>query len=141
MRDIESATLRRLTVRLVPLLMALYFVSASPPSIISGFKKTFGVQLSLLQVGLITAVPYTIAAVAMFFWSRHADRHREHVWHVAAPLLLGGAAIPLALYLGHPVAVMVPVTLAAVGIYSALPVFWALPSRFLTGAAAAGGSP
>jgi hypothetical protein len=60
---------------------------------------------------------------------------------VAAPLLPGGAAIPLALHLGHPVAVMVPVTLAAVGIYSALPVFWALPSRFLTGAAAAGGSP
>lgn len=45
----------------------------------------------------------------------------------------------MALYLRHPVAVMVPVTFAAIGIYSALPVFWALPSKFLTGAAAAGG--
>jgi nitrate/nitrite transporter NarK len=34
---------------------------------------------------------------------------------------------------------MVLVTIAAIGIFSALPVFWALPSRFLTGAAAAGG--
>jgi nitrate/nitrite transporter NarK len=34
---------------------------------------------------------------------------------------------------------MVPVTIAAMGIFAALPVFWALPSRFLAGAAAAGG--
>jgi nitrate/nitrite transporter NarK len=34
---------------------------------------------------------------------------------------------------------MVLVTIAAIGIFSALPVFWALPSLFLTGAAAAGG--
>lgn len=65
--------------------------------------------------------------------------HREHVWHVAIPLLIGGLAIPVALYLRHPIAVMVPVTIAAMGIFAALPVFWALPSRFLAGAAAAGG--
>lgn len=117
----------------------LYALAFFLPSIIAGFRETFGVQLSLIQVGLITAVPYTFAAAAMFFWSRRADRRREYVWHVALPLALGALTIPVALYLRHPVAVMVPVTLAAVGIYSALPVFWALPSKFLTGAAAAGG--
>ena len=117
----------------------LYALAFFLPSIISGFKQMFGVQLSLLQVGLITAVPYVFAAVAMFLWSRHADRTREHVWHVAWPLLAGGLAIPVALYLHHPIAVMALVTVAAMGIYSALPVFWALPSRFLAGSAAAGG--
>lgn len=117
----------------------LYALAFFLPSIIAGFKKTFGLQLSLIEVGLITAIPYAFGAAAMFLWSRHADRTREHVWHVAIPLLLGGLAIPVALYLGHPIAVMVPVTLAAIGVFSALPVFWALPSRFLTGAAAAGG--
>lgn len=117
----------------------LYALAFFLPSIVAGFKKTFGVQLSLVQVGLITAVPYAFGAVAMYLWSRHADRTREHVWHVAIPLLAGGVAIPVALYLNHPIAVMVPVTIAAMGIFSALPVFWALPSRFLTGAAAAGG--
>ena len=34
---------------------------------------------------------------------------------------------------------MVLVVIAAMGIFSALPVFWALPSRFLAGTAAAGG--
>ena len=118
----------------------LYALAFFLPSIIAGFKKTFGLQLSLIEVGLITAIPYAFGAAAMFLWSRHADRTREHVWHVAIPLLLGGLAIPVALYLGHPIAVMVPVTLAAIGVFSALPVFWALPSRFLTGAAAAGES-
>lgn len=117
----------------------LYALAFFLPSIIAGFKKTFGVQLSIVQVGLITAIPYLFAAMAMFLWSRHADRVREHVWHVAIPLLIGGLAIPVALYLGHPVAVMIPVIIAAMGVYGALPVFWALPSRFLTGAAAAGG--
>ena len=117
----------------------LYALAFFLPSIVAGFKKTLGVQLSLLQVGFITAVPYVFGAVAMFLWSRHADRTREHVWHVAIPLLLGGLAIPVALYLRHPVAVMVPVVIAAMGIFAALPVFWALPSRFLTGAAAAAG--
>lgn len=117
----------------------LYALAFFLPSIVAGFRKTFGVQLSLLRVGFITAVPYVFGAVAMFLWSRHADRTREHVWHVAIPLLLGGLAIPMALYLRHPVAVMVPVVIAAMGIFAALPVFWALPSRFLTGAAAAAG--
>ncbi len=117
----------------------LYALAFFLPSIVAGFGTTFGVRLSLVQVGLITAIPYTFGAVAMFLWSRHADRHREHVWHVAIPLLLGGVAIPAALYLRHPVAALIPVILAAVGIFAALPVFWALPSRFLTGAAAAGG--
>ncbi len=117
----------------------LYALAFFLPSIIAGFKQTFGVQLSLVQVGLITAIPYLFGAIAMFLWSRHADRTREHVWHVAIPLLLGGLAIPVALYLRHPIAVLVPVVIAAMGIFCALPVFWALPSRFLTGAAAAGG--
>lgn len=117
----------------------LYALAFFLPTIVAGFRKTFGMQLSILQVGLITAIPYLFAALAMFLWSRHADRTGEHVWHVAIPLVLGGLAIPVALYLQHPVAVMIPVIIAAMGVFSALPIFWTLPPRFLTGAAAAGG--
>ncbi len=138
-RTLRSPRVWALAVVYFGIAYGLYALAFFLPSIVAGFKQTFGVQLSLIQVGLITAVPYTVAAVAMFFWSRHADRRHEYVWHVALPLALGGLAIPVALYLRHPVAVMVPVTLAAVGIYSALPVFWALPSKFLTGTAAAAG--
>jgi MFS family permease len=116
----------------------LYALAFFLPSIISGFNETFGVELSIVHVGLITAIPYACASVTMYFWSRHGDRTREHVWHVAIPMLAGGLAIPVALYLGSPVLVMIPVVITASGVFSAIPSFWALPSRFLTGAAAAG---
>ena len=112
----------------------LYALAFFLPSIIADMK-----QLSIVQIGLITAIPYSFAAAAMYLWSRHADRHREHVWHVAVPRAVGGAAIPAALYLGSPVLALVPMIITAAGVYSAIPSFWALPSRFLTGAAAAGG--
>lgn len=117
----------------------LYALSFFLPSIVSGFQKTFGMTLSIVQVGLITSIPYLFAAVAMYLWSLHADHRREHVWHVAIPLAVGGLAIPIALYLNSPLLVMIPVTITAMGVFSAIPSFWALPSRFLTGVAAAGG--
>jgi D-galactonate transporter len=109
------------------------------PTIIKGFQQQYGLKLSVVQTGLVTAVPYVIGAVVMVFWARHGDRTGERTWHVAAPALIGGLAIPIALYLGNPWAAMVAVTICAVGVCAALPTFWALPSNFLSGAAAAGG--
>ncbi|MDQ6716495.1 MAG: MFS transporter, partial [Actinomycetota bacterium] len=78
-------------------------------------------------------------AVAMIVWARHGDRTKERVWHVAGPLILGGIAIPITLYLGSPLAAMIAVSVCAIGIMAFLPSFWALPTTFLTGAAAASG--
>ncbi|MEW2499705.1 MULTISPECIES: MFS transporter [unclassified Amycolatopsis] len=109
------------------------------PTIVSGFGAQFGTKLSVTQSGLVTAIPYVIAAVVMVFWARHGDRTGERKWHVALPMILGGVAIPIALYLGNPYAAMVAVTICAVGVCCALPTFWTLPSNFLSGTAAAGG--
>ncbi len=117
----------------------LYALGFFLPTIIAGFGQEFGTKLSTVQAGLVTAVPYVIGAVVMVFWARHGDRTRERKWHVALPMIVGGVAIPVALYLGNPYAAMVAVTVCAVGVCAALPTFWALPSTFLSGAAAAGG--
>lgn len=117
----------------------LYAVSFFLPTIVAGFAQTFHTTYSLFETGLIVAIPYAVGAVAMVFWSRHSDRTGERVWHVAAPTLLGAVCIPVALYLHSPFAVMAAVTLTAIGIFSALPVFWYLPTTFLTGVGAAAG--
>ena len=117
----------------------LYALSFFLPTIISGFQEQFGVKYSLVQVGLITAIPYALGAVAMVLWARHGDRTRERSWHVAIPAFVGGLAIPIALYLQNPALVMVAVSICAIGVCCALPTFWTLPTAFLTGAAAAGG--
>jgi MFS family permease len=117
----------------------LYALSFFLPTIVAGFAQTFHTTYSLFETGLIVAVPFAVAAVAMVGWSRHSDRTGERVWHVAAPMLLGAVSIPVALYLQSPFAVMVAVTLTAIGIFSALPVFWYLPTTFLSGVGAAAG--
>ncbi|WP_280428837.1 MFS transporter [Nocardia brasiliensis] len=117
----------------------LYALGFFLPTIINGFQEQYGTHYSVVQRGLINAVPYVIGAVVMVLWSRHGDRAGERAWHVALPALVGGLAIPVALYLGNPFAAMAAVTVCAVGVLAALPTFWALPSTFLSGAAAAAG--
>ncbi|MGB0971129.1 MAG: MFS transporter [Mycobacterium sp.] len=136
-RALTSARVWTLALIIFGIAYGVYTLAFFLPSIISGFQTTFGVGYSIVEVGLITAIPYTFAAVAMYFWSRHADRTGEHVWHVAIPAFVGGLAIPAALYLNSPVLVMIPVVITAMAIFSAIPCLWALPSHFLTGTAAA----
>ncbi|GAB49794.1 MFS transporter [Mobilicoccus pelagius] len=117
----------------------LYALSFFLPTIIAGFSETFDTTFTLMQIGLITAVPFAFGAVAMVLWSHHGDRTGERVWHVAIPLFIGGVTIPGALYLDSPFTTMAAITLCCMCICSALPTFWPLPTTFLSGAAAAGG--
>ncbi|GAA4839220.1 MFS transporter [Actinomycetospora corticicola] len=120
----------------------LYALGFFLPTIVAGFEQQFGTKLSVVERGAVTAIPYVVAAVAMVLWGRRADTARtvrSTAWYVAAPALVGGIAIPIALYLRSPWTAMAAVTVCAVGVCAALGPFWALPSRFLTGAAAAGG--
>ncbi|NIL84710.1 putative tartrate transporter [Rhodococcus fascians] len=117
----------------------LYSLSFFLPSIVAGFKKTFDTDFSLVTTGLIVAVPFAVGALAMVLWSRHSDRAGERTWHVAIPTLIGAVSIPVALYMDSPFTTMIAVTVNAVGVFCALPVFWYLPSAFLTGAGAAAG--
>ncbi|MBF6146574.1 MFS transporter [Nocardia nova] len=117
----------------------LYALGFFLPTIVAGFQQQYGTHYSVVQRGLITAVPYVIGAVAMVWWGRHGDRTGERRRHVALPAIIGGLAIPVALYLENSFAAMSAVTVCAVGVLAALPTFWALPSAFLSGAAAAGG--
>jgi MFS family permease len=117
----------------------LYALSFFLPTIVAGFAESFDTEFSILENGLIVAVPFAVGAVAMVFWSRHSDRTGERVWHVALPALLGAVSIPVALYMESPLATMAVITVTAVGVFCALPVFWYLPSTFLAGAGAAAG--
>jgi MFS family permease len=117
----------------------LYAVGFFLPTIIAGFKETYDTDFTILEQGLIVAIPYAFGAAAMLIWSRHGDRTRERVWHVALPAMVGGIAIPVALYLSSPFAAMVAVTICTMGICAALPTFWPLPTMFLAGPAAAAG--
>lgn len=117
----------------------LYALSFFLPTIVAGFAQAFNTKYSLFETGIIVAIPFVAGAIAMIPWARRSDRTGERVRHTAIPMILVAVTIPVALYLSSPLAVMILVTLTAIGIFCALPVFWSLPSAFLTGASAAGG--
>jgi ACS family tartrate transporter-like MFS transporter len=105
------------------------------PQIIKGFGG-----LTNMQVGFLTAAPYIFAAVGMYLWGAHSDKTGERTWHVALPCIVSGIGLSLSAILGDmPVLAFIALSVAAVGVYSALPTFWTLPTAVLSGTAAAGG--
>ncbi|NNG18281.1 MFS transporter [Naumannella sp. ID2617S] len=117
----------------------LYALSFFLPTIIKGFEGQYNTKYSLVERGLINAIPFALGTISMLLWSRHSDKTGERVMHNAVPLIIGGVAIPITLYMGNPFMAMVMVSICAVGIMAFLPTFWTLPTAFLSGAAAATG--
>lgn len=114
----------------------LYALGFFLPTIIKGFAAQYGTTFSTVEQGLVNAIPYVVGLFAMVVWTQ---RSANPTVRVAAPALVGGLAIPVALYLADPWLAIVAVTICACGVLAALPAFWALPTAHLTGAAAAAG--
>jgi ACS family tartrate transporter-like MFS transporter len=111
----------------------LYTLGIWAPQII----KEFG--LSSLQVGFLNALPGIVAIVAMVLWARHSDRSGERTWHVVGACLLASLGLVLAGFAGSVLAVLLALTLVNIGISSAKPPLWSMPTLFLSGSAAAAG--
>ena len=93
-----------------------------------------------LTIGLLTAIPYAAAVVAMIAVNSSADRLRERRWHALVPCLTTAAGFALTAWAGgNTVIAMVGLVLAVAGASSAQAAFWSLPGAFLGGAAAAAG--
>jgi MFS family permease len=106
----------------------------------AGFGLTFFVPdlvqdrtgFSDFEVGVLSAIPYGFATVAMILVARRGSG-------LVAMALVGAAGTVVTAYAQSPLLLTVGITLAAVGILSTLPLFWALPTAFLSGKAAAAG--
>jgi MFS family permease len=99
--------------------------------------KTFGLTTFLTTV--VSATPYVVGTLAMIWWGLRSDRVGERRWHTAIPLFLAAAGIAASTVLEDPTIKMIAFCVAGFGIFACLPVFWTLPTAFLSGAAAAAG--
>ncbi|MEM5439084.1 MFS transporter [Paraburkholderia diazotrophica] len=115
--------------------MGLYGVSFWLPTII----KSTGVT-DAFMIGLLSAIPFAAAVIAMVLVARSADRTRERRWHVALPGFAGALGLVLSVVWAHDTTLaMAALTLATMGIITTLPLFWSLPTSFLAGTGAAAG--
>jgi sugar phosphate permease len=96
---------------------------------------------SNLVVTLISALPYCAALLAMLVVGWSSDRTGERRWHTALSMITAGIGLLLSMYGRDNTGVAVAMfCIAAAGMYSYLPGFWALPSSFLVGTTAAAAS-
>ena len=98
--------------------MALYGQSFWLPQIIKGFG------VSTLATGFLAALPSACGALAMWLWSKSADRRGETVYHTVVMALIGSAGLAGAAYAPSHLLSMIALTFAAIGSVAVLPTFW-----------------
>jgi MFS family permease len=117
--------------------VCFYAVNFWMPTIVQELgvdKKDF------LAVGLISMIPWGLAAIAMVYWGAHSDRTGERRWHAAGGLLVGIVGLLGLAVVGHaPIPSIIALSFVTVGILSWVATFWSLPTAFLSGTAAAAG--
>ncbi|KOX45820.1 MFS transporter [Methylobacterium sp. OT2] len=99
--------------------------------------KQLGLASSV--VGVVAAIPYICGAVAMVVWGRVSDRGSDRTIYPALSLALGAVGLTASTLTPTPGLTIVALCVAVMGINSYTATFWAVPSGFLTGRAAAGG--
>jgi MFS transporter, ACS family, tartrate transporter len=90
-------------------------------------------------VGCLVMVPHLVGLATMIFVSRSSDHYMERRYHVAIPAITAGVALVLLGTTRSPFFSVALLSLLAIGVYSSLGPFWAMPNEFLTGFSAAAG--
>jgi len=91
-------------------------------------------------VGLVAMIPWGIGAMAMVACGWSSDRTGDRLWHAVFAALLACAGLLILAFAGHAAVLsIVALTMVASGGLGWLAVFWTLPTKFLSGLAAAGG--
>jgi D-galactonate transporter len=97
-------------------------------------------EFTNVRIGFITSACYACAVVGMILWARHVDRGGRKVVNLSMACVLAAVGfLGAVLFASSFWASIVFITMAVVGVNGARAIFWTIPPRFLTGAAAAGG--
>jgi D-galactonate transporter len=122
---------------------AVYFCVVSGNATIAFWTPSIVKEIGVVgnfHIGLIAAIPFIAGTIAMVVNGIHSDKTGERRMHCAIAALVASLGLVMTgLFLDNAIMAMAALTLAAIGILAAFPVFWSLPAAFLTGTAAAGG--
>jgi ACS family tartrate transporter-like MFS transporter len=104
------------------------------PQIVRAFSG-----LTNLQIGFVSAIPNFVAVVAMLIVASHSDRTGERSLHIATTSVVAAAGFLGCALVRPPALAVLFLSIAAAGTIGGNGPFWPLPSKFLSGSAAAGG--
>jgi len=100
--------------------------------------KSFG-SLTNMEIGFLTAIPNLIGCAIMIPWAAQIDKSRKYIKNFALGVLIAAVGCAVSVTVHSLAVTFFGLTLAVIGITVTRPMLYAIPARFLTGAAAAGG--
>jgi ACS family tartrate transporter-like MFS transporter len=98
-----------------------------------------GIGLSVLATGFVAAVPAIVGAVGMVVVGWYSDRSADRRWSCGIAMMAAAVGVAWMGWTGSVWFVLVPASLMAFALEASRPLFWALPSMFLSRSAAAAG--
>jgi ACS family tartrate transporter-like MFS transporter len=98
-----------------------------------------GIGLSVFATGFVTAIPAIVGATGMVVVGWYSDRSPDRRWACGIAMLVAAVGVAWMGWIGSTWWVLVPAALMAFSLEASRPLFWALPSMFLTRSAAATG--
>ena len=99
--------------------------------------RTFG--LSNTQSSLVAIIPYFVAVLGMTMLGWYADRAGQRKTAAVVSLLIAAAGLAGTAMTDSPPLKLAVLSFACIGVFGCMPVFWGLPTAFLSGPAAAAG--
>jgi len=114
--------------------VAVYGLIFYLPSIVA---QLLGEKVGLV-VGLVAAIPWAISIVTAYYVTRWSDRTGKRRGVVVGLFAAMGVALGASLYLDGLWS-LVAISIAACGYFAATPLFWTLPTAYLSTTAAAAG--
>ncbi|HET7599047.1 MAG TPA: MFS transporter [Gemmatimonadales bacterium] len=134
LRMLRNPTVWALATVYFLIIVGLYGVNLWLPQLIKGVSG-----LGNFAVGVVSTVPYIVAALGMAVVGASSDRSGERHWHIAGPALVAAGGFVLAIAARDAVTLVTALSLITFGVLSPIGPFWALPTVFLKEQAAAGG--
>ncbi|MBR7654357.1 MFS transporter [Brucella oryzae] len=99
--------------------------------------KSFGI--GNVANGFLNIIPWVIVGIGLYVVPAKAAKAKSSTPYIVIPAILGAVCLVLSAVIPNQTVQFIFLCLAAGGIFAGQPVFWSLPSRFLTGAGAAAG--
>ena len=102
-----------------------------------GIIKQFSGSFSDTEVGIVMALPFLCATIAMPLWGAHSDKTNERRYHTGLPILLFGIAFLMMALVDSLPLKLIALALYGIGTYCYYGPFWALPGMLLSPSALA----
>jgi ACS family tartrate transporter-like MFS transporter len=118
--------------------IGVYIVNLWMPLILSSLSQSPTQTTNASLIARYATIPYLLAAIFTVIIGRTSDRTNERRWHLFGCMTLAAVGFAWAAHAPSIPVALCAMSLVAIGLWSTMGPFWALTTRSLGGAAAAG---